>query len=169
MSRRFKPIIKTLEQTFFLNYSPAQELSNDEAMVKYKGHVKGTVKMPKKPIGKGFKIWCLCCACCGYLCSFKIYEGKPIDPITGKSVPEKGLVENVVKDLLSLFTDLNHVVYCDSYFTSGPLEEELAKDKIYLAGTNKQRAAGFPDSLKNIKPPKGSYVTDIVGDVLCVS
>ena len=165
LSRKFKPIIKTLEQTFFLNYSPAQELSNDESMVKYKGHVKGTVRMPKKPIDKGFKIWCLCCACCGYLCSFKIYEGKPIDPITGKSVPEKGLVKNVVKDLLSLFTDLNHVVYCDSYFTSGPLIEELAKDKIYLAGTIQQRAAGFPDSLKNIKPPKGSYVTDIVGDV----
>ena len=60
--------------------------------MKYKGHVKGTVKMQKKkkPLGKGFKIWCCCCTCCGYLCSFKIYEDKPINPITGKSVSEKG-------------------------------------------------------------------------------
>ena len=165
LSKKIEPIIKTLEETFFHNYSPAQELCCDEAMCKCKGHVVGIVVMPKKPIRKGFKIWCCCCACCGYLCSFRLYEGKPIDPITGKRVPEKGLIKKVVKDLLSLFTGLNHVVYCDNYYTSGPLVEELVKDKIYLAGTIQQRAAGFPDSLKKIKLSKGSYATDIVGDV----
>ena len=34
-------------------------------------------------------------------------------------------------------------VYMDNYFTSGPLVEELALDKIYVAGTIKQRTVGF--------------------------
>ena len=36
--------------------------------------------MPNKPIKAGFKVWSCCCSCCGYLCTFQVYEGKPIDP-----------------------------------------------------------------------------------------
>ena len=74
---KIKPVLDVLEKTFFENYSPGQELSVDEAMIKYKGRVKkGKVKMPKKPIKEGFKVWCCCCACCGYLCTFQVYAGK---------------------------------------------------------------------------------------------
>ena len=38
---------------------------------------------------------------------------------------------------------MNHVLYMDNCFTSGPLVEELAQDKIYVAGTIKQRAVRF--------------------------
>ena len=57
------------------------------------------------------------------------------------------MVARVVKDLVSPFSGLNHVVYIDNYFTSGPLVEELAQDKIYVAGTIKQRTVGFPEGL----------------------
>ena len=70
---KIKPVLDVLEESFFINYSPSQELCVDEAMVKYKGKVsKGKVKMPKKPIKNGFKIWCCCCSCCGYLCTFQV-------------------------------------------------------------------------------------------------
>ena len=75
-------------------------------------------------------MWCCCCSCCGYLCTFQVYEGKPIDPATGKSTSEKGMVARVVKDLVGPLSGLNHVVYMDNYFTSGPLVEELAQDKF---------------------------------------
>ena len=104
--------------------------------------------MPNKLIKVGFKVWCCCCSCCGYLCTFQVYEGKPIDPATGKSTSEKGMVARVVKDLVGSLSGLNHVVYMDNYFTSGPLVEELAQDKIYVTGTIKQRAVGFPEGLK---------------------
>ena len=83
-TRKFKPILDVLSRTFLSNYSPSQELSVDEAMIKYKGHIRGKVRMPNKPIKAGFKVWCCCCSCCGYLCTFQVYEGKPIDPATGK-------------------------------------------------------------------------------------
>jgi len=165
ITRKFKPVIDVLSNSFFTNYSPGQELAVDEAMVKFKGRARGKVFMPRKPIKSGFKIWCCCCSCCGYLCSFQVYEGMPINPCTGKRVEEKGMVMRVVRDLLSPFAGLNHVVYCDNYFSSGPLVDMLAKDNIYYAGTIKQRAAGFPDSLKDVRLAKGSYSAKKVGDV----
>ena len=54
----------------------------------------------------------------------------------------------------------------DNYFTSGPLVEELAQDKIYFAGTIKQRAVGFPEGLKSVKLSKGNYICErLVGDI----
>ena len=75
------------------------------------------------------------------------------------------MVTRVVKDLSGPFSGLNHVVYMDNYFASGPLVEELAQDNIYVAGTIKQRAVGFPESLKSVKLSKGKYACESVGDI----
>ena len=140
LTSKIKPVLDVLERTFFLNYCPGQELSVDEAMIKYKGHARGKVRMPKTPVKIGFKVWCCCCSCCGYLCTFQVYEGRPVDPGSGKSVTEKGMVSRVVKDLTLPFSGSNHVLYMDNFFNSGPLVEQLAEDKIFVAGTIKERA-----------------------------
>ena len=77
----------------------------------------------------------------------------------------------VVLDITSPFEGLNHVVSCDNFYTSGPLIEMLANKKIFMVGTIKRTAAGFPPSLKDIKPEKGSYVFYKCGkhELLCVS
>ena len=77
-------ILDTLSTTFLEHYSPGQELSVDEGMVKYKGRAGGKAVMPNKPIKKGFKIWCCSRSCCGYLCTFQVYHGRPINPSTGQ-------------------------------------------------------------------------------------
>ena len=59
---------------------------------------------------------------------------------------------------------MNHVVYCDNFYSSGPLVDRLAKDNIFFVGTIQQRAAGFPSSLKAIKPAKGKYEFEVVDD-----
>ena len=107
LTNKIKPVLDVLERTFFLNHCPGQELSVDEAMIKYKGHARGKVRMPKKPVKKIFKVWCCCCSCCGYLCTFQVYEGRPMDPGSGKSVTEKGMVSRVVKDSTLLFSGSN--------------------------------------------------------------
>ena len=164
LTAKLKPLLDILENTFFISYSPAQEMCVDEAMIKYKGRVgKGKVKMPKKPVKQGFKIWCACCSCCGYLCAFQVYEGKPTDPLTGKKVSEKGLTKRVVLDLLAPFEGMNHVVYLDNYFTSGPLVDALAEQNTYTVGTIQQRASGFPKALKSTKVPVGCYASQKVG------
>ena len=163
LSAKLEPVLTVLERTFFMNYHPGQELCVDEAMIKYKGRVrKGRVSMPRKPIKKGFKVWCCCCSCCGYLCSFQVYGGKPVDPITGKKVREEGLAMRVVQDLMTPFRGMNHVVYLDNFFTSGPLVDALAKCGIYTAGTIQQKAKGFPELLKGLSVPANNYVAHSV-------
>ena len=86
----------------------------------------------------------------------------PVDVVTGEKVPEKSLVKRVISDLVTPFTCMIHVLYCDHFFTSGPLMDMLDKDKIFLVGTIPRTAAGFPDSLKTVTLPKGSYVSESV-------
>ena len=52
-SHKIKPVVDVLNRTFLKHYGPGQELAIDESMVKYKGHCKGKVHMPKKPIKLG--------------------------------------------------------------------------------------------------------------------
>ena len=77
--------------------------------------------------------------------------------MTGKGVSEKVLVNRVMTDLVASFTGQNHVVFCDNY-SSGLLVDMLFEKKIFLAGTIRRTAAGFPSSLKAVVPPRGSYV-----------
>ena len=162
LSNKIKPVIDTLSHTFLQYYSPGQELSVDEAMVKYKGHVGGKVCMPRKPVKLGFKIWCCSCSCCGYLCTFQVYHGASRDLVTGRKVPERGLAKRVVGNLVAPFVGVNHVLYCDNFYSSGPLVDSLARDRIFFVGTIKKNAKGFPAVLKNAKLPKGSYLSETV-------
>jgi len=76
--------------------------------------------MPNKLIKIGFKVWCCCCCCssyCGYLCNFHICEGRPLEPVSGEFVSEKGVVSRVVNDLINLILGSNHMVYMDNFFT----------------------------------------------------
>ena len=60
---------------------------------------------------------------------------------------------------------MNHVVYCDNFFISGPLVDMLVKDQIFLTGSVKKKALVFPTSLKTVTPPKGIYISASVGGV----
>ena len=164
-SFRLKPLFDVLTFIFQEHYSPGQELSLDESMVKYKGRGRGKVKMPKKHTREGFKVWSCSSAKTGYLCTFQIYDGMLVDPVKGEKVHERGLVKRVVHDLAS-FTGLNHVVYMDNFYTSGELAEELAKDEIYMVGTIKLDAKGFPAQLKNLTLSRGEYVSFKSGDIV---
>ena len=53
------------------------------------------------------------------------------------------MVKRVVMDLVSHFSGLNHVLYLDNYFTSGPLVKELYEEQIYVVSSIQQRAEQF--------------------------
>ena len=62
----------------------------------------------------------------------------------------------VVSELVAFFAGLNHVMYCDNFYSSAPLVDRLAEDKVFFTGTIKTFAKGFPDSLKIVHRPRGS-------------
>ena len=154
---KVKPLVSCLQRQFLMHYYPSQEMSVDELMIKCKARTKAKVYMPKKPVKRGFKVWCCSCSCCGYLCSFNIYAGK----CTAQK--EVGLAANVVKKLVEPFHDNNHVLYCDNYFTSVGLVLDLAANGIYYVGTIKSNSIGLPAQLK------GKLKQLARGNYICVS
>ena len=58
-----------------------------------------------------------------------------------------------ISELVAPFAGLNHVVYCDNFYSIAPLVDKLAEDKVFFAGTIKKCAKGFPDGLKKVHPP----------------
>ena len=78
---KLRPLLTILGQSFRGAYKPAQQISVDEAMVKFKGRSSLKQYMPMKPIKRGFKIWCLCDANGGYLQEFQIYTGKEYEMV----------------------------------------------------------------------------------------
>ena len=72
---KLRPLLRILADAFRAAHEPSQQISVDEAMVRYKGRSSLEQYMPKKPIKRGFKIWCLCDANGGYMQEFQIYTG----------------------------------------------------------------------------------------------
>ena len=63
-----------------------------------------------------------------------MYHGRQIDVVSGKITPEKGLAKRVVLDLVAPFAGLNHVVYCDNFYSSVPLADTgQMKEKISVS------------------------------------
>lgn len=89
---KIRPFIQTLLNNFQKAYNPSKINAIDEIMVKFTGRNSNKQYMPKKPIKRGFTIWCIVDKQ-GYLWNFEIYTGKFGDKT------EKQLGARVVKQL----------------------------------------------------------------------
>lgn len=88
----------------------------------------------------------------GIVCELSVYAGKENDQ------PETNLGSKVVKKLTSNIARNNHHIYCDNYFTSVPLFEELLEeDSTYACGTFRRDRKGVPEDIKNAG--KNSHTT----------
>ncbi len=144
ITSKIQTVLETLSTNYLAKYHPSQELSVDEMMIKYKGRKGGKIHMPRKPVKLGFKVWCCSCSCCGYLCTFDVYNGR-LTGSSGEKVSEKGLLMRVVKQLVEPFHTMNHVVYMDNFnYTSGPLIVYLRKHDVFVVGTMKSQPLVSP-------------------------
>ena len=91
---KVRPVIKSLQRSFFESYKPHRENAIDEAMIKFKGRSSIEQYLPKKPVKRGFKVWVRADSINGYTCDFDVYTGK-------QDAPQKNLGVNVVRKLLS--------------------------------------------------------------------
>ena len=104
-----------------------ENLSIDEAMIKFHGKHSGVVGAPNKPAKRGYKIYTLADGHTGYVWDFEVY--------LRTSKREEGLTKRVVETLCKDVTGKNHIVYVDKFYTSIPLALSLLKKKIYLCGS----------------------------------
>lgn len=107
---KVRPLIDKLGTKFLTLYNLHRENSIDEAMVLYKGQSSLKQYMPKKPIKRGFKVFCRCDSRNGYSCSFQLYTGK-----VGQAT-ETNLGARVIKDLSEAIRGKNYHLYFENFF-----------------------------------------------------
>ena len=73
---------------------------------------------------------------------FQVYLGKV------RGTVERHLGERVVKDLTRPLIGMNFTIYCDNFFTSAKLFEDLLSDSIYACGTLRSNRLGYPDEFR---------------------
>ena len=134
-----------------------ENLSIDEAMIKFHGKHSGVVGAPNKPAKRGYKIYTLSDGHIGYVWDFEVYS------CTSKW--KEGLTKRVVEMLCKDGTGKNHSVYVDKFYTL-PLALSLLKKKIYLCGSFNTSRKQWP---KILKPQKtGCYLKKLKrGNFIC--
>ena len=62
-----------------------------------------------------------------------MHSGKYVNPVSGKTVKEKGEVASIIKELVLKSSQVKVMdLYMDCLFTSGLLIEELWKYEVYI-------------------------------------
>ena len=141
---KVRPVINRRVQCCQMELMSERDLTVDEAMVKHNGQLSMKQFMPMKPVKRGIKVWECAEVSSGFVCDFQVCTGKRQDGVT-----EKNLGYLVVHGLTQNFTSKNHHIFCDNFFTSVSLAEDLLNDNIYLCGTTCAICKDFPKELAN--------------------
>lgn len=142
------------------NYNPHQNVSVDEAMVKFRGRLAFRQYMPAKPTKYGIKVWMRSDPENGYTSEFQVYTGRE------QNTREVGLATRVVIDLTRKLFGKHHIVNTDNFFTSPVLCQQLLRHRTYARGTVRINRKGFPQQLgkKDVKN-QGDYKTAQKGEM----
>ena len=146
------PIYSTVNITLMKFGVFHHDLSIDESMIPYYGHHSAKQYIRGKPIGFGYKVWCLCGAD-GYPYRMKIYTGKEAN---GQATPlGTRVVTGMIDAVREHLTVSQHHVFFDNFFTSHSLLSLLAKDGVKATGTIREnRTGGANKDLKSSKDMK---------------
>ena len=69
-------VYKSIIHQFGNTCLPHQQLSIDEGMIPWRGHLRFNTYNPNKPKKYGMKAYMVCDAINGYVCKFKLYTGR---------------------------------------------------------------------------------------------
>ena len=122
---KIRPVLDAICGKYKTLYNPGQNVSVDEAMVKFKGRSSIMQYQPLEPIKWGIKVWCLAHSQNGYICIFIIYMGKSDDGFT-TNLGYKVIME-VCKDILGkvtvsiVTTFLQVSIWLQVFWNMGPI------------------------------------------------
>jgi hypothetical protein len=158
---KLRPLIDALNESSLNAYQPSNRLSVDESMIPFKGRFSMKQYMPKKPVKRGYKVWCLGDSTTGFITKFQIYTGKVLD-----AKAEYGLGARVVMDLYQPLINSKCLVAFDNFFTSDKLMRMLLNDGIYSIGTLRTDRKELPNMLKTKeKLSRGEFMFSVKGAV----
>ena len=109
--------------------------------------------VPKKPIQRGFNVWVVAVSSNGYFLDTDVYTGRPSDGVT----TEHGLGERVVLHVTEQYRYKNHQVFCDNFFSSPSLFDELLVHGLYTCCTVRCDWREFLSELKGLSLSRGEH------------
>jgi hypothetical protein len=130
-----RAFIDSLNHSFPRHWNPGRHLALDESMVSFRGRSDIKQFVPGKPHPHGYKIWVL--ANENYMLQLQLYQGKAA---AGPSI------HDMVLQLTQLYRNNNHVLYCDTLFTSPTLLASLSNVGIRVCGSVKRSRIGMPSA-----------------------
>ena len=132
---------KLLCSKFHGVYYPHKEISIDEGVIPWRGHIRFRTYNPAKPDKYGIKSYELCDSHNGYCCKYELYTG-------GDSTEpgQYGKIYDLMMRLLDGYFNAGHDLYCDNYYTSPTLFLHLFNRRMGATGTMRVRK-GCPKAL----------------------
>ncbi|XP_063962609.1 piggyBac transposable element-derived protein 4-like [Lytechinus pictus] len=140
-----RPLIDKSVPQYMDSYEPSCHLSVDESLVPFKGRLAYKQYIPNKPKKWGIKMWVLCDAETGFCLKWLPYTGAEIVP-RGAS---DSISERIVKRLVEPYFGTDRAVYCDNFYTSVGLLQDLAAKDMGVCGTVRSNRRGLPDDVRN--------------------
>jgi len=146
--KKVRMIIKHMQEKFAEKFIPEQELSHDEAMIKYFGKHGLKQAIRNKPIRFGFKAWVLTTVS-GYVITFELYQGRGVGEHHEENVEAVGAASATLLDLVDLIPEekryLPYHFFGDNFFSSMKLVDKLSASGFFYTGTiRKDRLKGNP-------------------------
>jgi hypothetical protein len=166
--KKIRLLIKHLQKRFAELFVPEQNLSHDEAMIKYFGKSGLKQAIRNKPIRFGFKAWVLSTVS-GYVIVFELYQGKGVGQYNADNVAAVGAAGATLLDLVDLLPaekrNLPYHFFGDNYFSSMRLMEEMtARNFLYTGTIRKDRLKGNPPltTVEKFKKKERGYHETVV-------
>ncbi|XP_053323807.1 piggyBac transposable element-derived protein 4-like [Spea bombifrons] len=154
---KVQPLLTHFPARFAELYTPQQNLTIDESLMKFKGRLTFKQYIPSKRSTYGAKFYKLCESENGYVHAFQVYEGKDchLDP---PGCPEHlGTTDKIVWDLILPLMNKGYHLYLDNFYTSVPLFRLLYCFETVACGTIRSNRKGFPAKLEKTWLKKGEF------------
>ena len=157
--------IDTLIVNFKYTYTPDENVTVDESMIKFKGRLRFRQYLPSKPIKWGIKAWALCESSTGYLWNFQIYTGRA----ERQQQHEHGLSYRVVMDLSTDLHGSYMRVYTDNFYSSVELFQAMRARGLLACGTVRANRRGLPVNLlpRNVRLQRGEFRVAQKNELMC--
>jgi hypothetical protein len=136
---KIQPLYDSCLSTFPDYFTPPQDITLDETMVRFKGRSSWKTVIKGKPTPIGYKLYTV--ASHGYLLTFDIYKGKGGYPI------KQGVIHHTVIQLVSRWSKSNRILFTDNLYTSPALCRHLLKMGIRSCGTFRHNRSHLPSGL----------------------
>jgi Transposase IS4 len=130
---KVQEFMDSLESRFSACYTPSQNLSLDESLIRAFGCTKFKVRIITKLARYGIKLYVLTDALNAYVLKVIVYTGASTYYNSGPEDTKKTVM--VVKQLVDKYKNTHCTIYVDQFYTSIDLLKALNKMNLYVTGT----------------------------------